>query len=255
VPLATAGFGLFSFSAVSLILLMSTSVLTPGLACSNLQPLIFGSRTEGPFERGEGTYYASGSPIPLPSDQLWLVKSGLVLLSTSYDTGEEALLGLLTTGSLFGLPLSCVSPYQARGLTDVWLHPLAIAELEQSPQLMGQLWIGLAQRQRQSEALLALQGHRLLEDRLRQFLHLLAQEFGQDTPQGIRLRIRLTHQHIANALGSSRVTITRLMGRLQRQGWLEWGQGRHLILCREKIGLGSLSSEHRPSPQCPRGDG
>jgi CRP-like cAMP-binding protein len=221
---------------------MSTSVFTSDLPWSNLQPLIFGARTVGPFERGEGTYYASGSLIPLPSDQLWLVKSGLVLLGTSYDTGEEALLGLLSTDGLFGLPLSCVSPYQARALTDVWLHPLAIAELEQSPQLIGHLFSGLAQRQRQAEALLALQGHRLLEERLRQFLRLLAQEFGQDAPRGIRLRIRLTHQHIANALGSSRVTITRLMGRLQRQGWLEWDQGRHLILCGETIDLGSLSS-------------
>jgi CRP-like cAMP-binding protein len=205
-------------------------VSTTGLSRPSLQPLVFGPQPDAPTVRQGGNYYASGTQIPLPHDALWLVQQGLVLLGTHYDTGEEALLGLLTEGGLFGQPLSCVSPYEARALTDVWLQALSVTEVEQSPQLMGQLFSCLAQRQRQAEALLALQGHRLLEERLRQFLCLLAQEFGQETPLGTRLGIRLTHQHIANALGSSRVTITRLMGRLRHQGWLAWDNGRHLTL-------------------------
>ncbi|ABG53855.1 putative transcriptional regulator, Crp/Fnr family [Trichodesmium erythraeum IMS101] len=44
---------------------------------------------------------------------------------------------------------------------------------------------------------------------------LLKQEFGQSVPNGTRLNIHLIHQDIAAAIGTTRVTITRLLGKLK----------------------------------------
>ena len=49
-------------------------------------------------------------------------------------------------------------------------------------------------RTRQSEALIALLGLRRVEDRVRGFLELLAEEYGQPCEDGLRLNLRLTHQ-------------------------------------------------------------
>jgi CRP-like cAMP-binding protein len=49
-------------------------------------------------------------------------------------------------------------------------------------------------------------------------------------PQGDRLSIRLTHQHLANAIGTTRVTITRLLGQLKDEGWLQTDSSHHLIV-------------------------
>ncbi|MGA1262719.1 MAG: Crp/Fnr family transcriptional regulator [Prochlorothrix sp.] len=241
--------------------------------------------------------FKAGESIALPIGSLWVVCRGVVTLSTVYDNGEEALLGLVGPSGLFGLPLSQVEPYQAIALSAVDLLSLSMAELEHSPLLCQDLFRSLSHRLRQGERLLAIVGQRRVEDRLRQFLQLLAEEFGQRctdlnqdvdrdvnwdfsqsssrnlssqgqnrdlgqnlshkslkeslisrqsfknsrTPQNpstsyVRLSVRLTHQHLANALGTTRVTITRLMGQLRREGWLEIDEDRHLLL---PVGRGS----------------
>ncbi|NEO26287.1 MAG: Crp/Fnr family transcriptional regulator, partial [Kamptonema sp. SIO4C4] len=47
---------------------------------------------------------------------------------------------------------------------------------------------------------------------------LLIEEYGEPIPQGYRLPYPLTHAQIGSAIGSTRVTVTRLMGRLRQQG-------------------------------------
>ena len=75
-------------------------------------------------------------------------------------------------------------------------------------------------------------GLRRVEERLRAFLDLLAADYGQPVEAGIRVGVRLTHQDLANALGSTRVTITRLLGQLRDEGWLVLESGRHLVVAR-----------------------
>jgi CRP-like cAMP-binding protein len=42
--------------------------------------------------------------------------------------------------------------------------------------------------------------------------------------------VRLTHQMLANAIGTTRVTITRLLGDLQSQGRISFDSDRHLVI-------------------------
>lgn len=174
--------------------------------------------------------YRSGQPIRMLPDEVLVVCRGVVQLGTLYDSGDEALLGLACPSMPFGLPLSYIRPYQATALTDVDLMRLRLVEVEQSPTLSQGIFRHLARRLQQSEALLALVGYRRVEERLRHLLLLLKQEVGQPATDGTRISVRLTHQQLANAIGTTRVTVTRLLSQLQEEGWLSVDSSRHIIL-------------------------
>jgi len=52
------------------------------------------------------------------------------------------------------------------------------------------------------------------------FLMVLCRDFGVASEKGITIDLRLSHQAIAEAIGSTRVTITRLLGDLKDSGLL-----------------------------------
>ncbi|MBI4783472.1 MAG: Crp/Fnr family transcriptional regulator [Oscillatoriophycideae cyanobacterium NC_groundwater_1537_Pr4_S-0.65um_50_18] len=174
--------------------------------------------------------YRSGQAIRMLPDEIFVVCRGIVQLGTLYDTGDESLLGLACPSMPFGLPLALIRPYQAMALTDVDLMRVKMVEIEQSQVLAQGLFRHLARRLQQTEAILAMVGYRRVEERLRHLLLLLVQEVGQPAPQGMRLSVRLTHQQLANAIGTTRVTVTRLLSQLQEENWLIVGGDRHIIL-------------------------
>ncbi|MBW4658422.1 MAG: Crp/Fnr family transcriptional regulator [Drouetiella hepatica Uher 2000/2452] len=174
--------------------------------------------------------YRSGQTIRMLPDEIFVVCRGVVQLGTLYDTGDEALLGLACPSMPFGLPLALIRPYQAMALTDVDLMRVKMAEIQQSQMLMQGLFRHLTRRLQQTEAILAMVGYRRVEERLRHLLLLLVQEIGQPVPQGMRLSVRLTHQQLANAIGTTRVTVTRLLSQLQGEEWLIVSSDRHIIL-------------------------
>lgn len=173
--------------------------------------------------------YPMGQTISLQSDEVLIVCRGIVQLFTIQPDGGETLLGLAGPSMPLGLPLTVVHPYWATALTDVDVLALPMVDIEASPVLMAGIYRHLTLRLQQSEAWLALAGKRLVTDRLQHFLLMLAQDFGQVEPQGVRIPLRLTHYQLATAIGTTRVTITRLLKDLKDQGWLRFDQ-RYLVL-------------------------
>ncbi len=184
--------------------------------------------------------FTRGEAIPLRDNHIWIIQRGVVLLTTLYATGDESLLGLVGPSLPFGIPLSYVHPYQAHAFSAVEAFSVSMTEVENSPRLLQTLNHGLSQRLRQAEMMIALLGHRRVEERLRGFLVLLSHETGQATPMGNRIGLRLTHQHLANALGTTRVTVTRLINQLRDENWLSFDATRHIVLhstdCNLKVG-------------------
>gem|GEM_PF-82575 len=173
--------------------------------------------------------YPTGQSIPLHADEVLVVCRGIVQLFTIQQDGSETLLGLAGPSMPMGLPLTTVDPYWATALTDVDLLSLPFAEIEESPVLMAGVFRNLTLRLQQSEAWLALSGKRLVADRLKHFLVMLAKDFGQVEPGGIRIPLRLTHHQLATAIGTTRVTVTRLLKDFKAEGWLVVDQ-RHIVL-------------------------
>lgn|GEM_PF-343593 len=174
--------------------------------------------------------YARGEAISLNLQNLWLVREGLVKIHTLTEENEEVLLGLLVPLMLFGTGSSFLPVYQATALTDVQLLQFSMAEVQASPQLAQLLLPKLNKRFQQMEALMSIAGQRRVRQRLYLLLRLLKQEMGEPLVNGVRLKIRLTHEEIASACCTSRVTVTRLLGELQRQKKIAIDSRFHIIL-------------------------
>jgi CRP/FNR family transcriptional regulator, global nitrogen regulator len=56
--------------------------------------------------------------------------------------------------------------------------------------------------------------------RLVSFLLILCRDFGVPNSNGITVDLKLSHQAIAEAIGSTRVTVTRLLGELRDQNMI-----------------------------------
>ena len=185
---------------------------------------------ESNYQRRNLVHLTTGSVVPLLKNNIWLVVRGMVKLGAVSVHGDELLLGLVGPGEPFGEPLSTVEAYDAVALTDCDLLCLSTIDVRQSPELALAMMDAIAARYRQAESLLALLGLRRVEDRLRGFLELLAQDYGQPCDDGLRLNLRLTHQEIASALSTTRVTVTRVLGLLREEGWLRTDSQRYLVI-------------------------
>ncbi len=174
--------------------------------------------------------YSKGETIPLNTGTIWYVCQGCVKLSTLCETGEEVIVGLAGEGMVFGSSLTALQIYQATALSDVALVSIHLAEIAASPALSHTMLPKINQRLRQTESFLLIAVRRRVQDRFHQLLLLLKQEIGQSVAEGIRLSIRFTHEELANACCTTRVTITRLMGKLQQQGKISFDSRHHIIL-------------------------
>lgn len=175
-------------------------------------------------------HFNKGETIPFERQAIWLVAEGVVKLTTLSERGEETLVGLVGDAMVFGSHLTALQTYQATAVSDVKLALIPLSEVFQSPQLAQTLLSSLTQRLQQTESLLAIYGQIRVEERLNSLLMLLKQAIGQPIEQGIRLRARLTHQDFASACCTTRVTVTRLLGKLQEQGKIVQDAHNHLVL-------------------------
>lgn len=162
----------------------------------------FRALLEASFEKRNLMHLAAGSTVPLLRRNVWLVVRGMVKLTAISVHGDEMLLGLAGANEPFGDPLSNVEAYEATTLCDTDLLCLSCEEIGREPHLAIALLQGMGARYRQSEAMLALLGLRRVEDRVRGFLELLANDYGKPCDQGLRLDIKLTHQELASALST-----------------------------------------------------
>ncbi|NET36508.1 MAG: Crp/Fnr family transcriptional regulator [Cyanothece sp. SIO1E1] len=199
-----------------------TSVLDSGLDSRHLLEQLYQERSLISYEANE--------TIPLYNDELVIVCRGVVQLLSIHPNGDEVLLGLAGPSTSIGLPLTSVSPYQAITLTPANVLRLSLAEVEASPALAAGLFRHMTLRLQQAEAWLASVGRRYVADRLRCLLIWLAQELGQPAPIGTRITVRLTHQQLANAIGTTRTTVTKLFNEFRLEGWLKLDKHRHIIL-------------------------
>jgi CRP-like cAMP-binding protein len=194
--------------------------------------------------------YAPGEPIAIEDGILYLCVEGQVVLSIVYESGDEAILGLISPGMPFGEPLGGTESYVATALTAVRVQALTVRQVFDSPPLGRQLVEALIERVRLGEALIAVANQRRVEERFRALLLLLAGQFGRETNEGVYLEIRLTHRQLASAINTTRVTVTRLIQQYRQMGLIADHQQQ--ILIRDLPQLKRLPVPHpRPRPVDP----
>jgi CRP-like cAMP-binding protein len=149
-----------------------------------------------------------------PSVGVWLLQSGLVRSLTWLESGEVVTLGVWGPGDLVGVGLSEVEPYQIEPLTAGLAMRL---EGQVPPPLM------LTYTRNLEHLLVINRAHRVC-DRLHQLLHWLGRRFGQPDDRGLRLDLPLTHQLLSELVGTTRVTVTKLLSQFEAAGWLRRNQ-------------------------------
>ncbi|MGC8453400.1 MAG: helix-turn-helix domain-containing protein [Cylindrospermopsis raciborskii] len=175
--------------------------------------------------------YSKGDNIPLSNTFLGYVMQGLVKLSTLSQTGTEIMTGLVTSGMVFGSTMTNLSLYEATAISNVELVLIYVSEMRAIPNLNEILLPKIKQRLQQTESFLFIISHYNVEDRLISLLEMLKSELGEPVVEGTRLLFRMTHKDIANACNSTRVTITRLLKKLQKQGKIKYDADKHIIIC------------------------
>ena len=185
---------------------------------------------ESQYLRRNLCHLPRGSMVPLLNDGIWLVVRGLVKIGAVTFHGDELLLDIIGPNELFGKPLTDLDAYEATALCECDLLYMSMEDVKRSPQLAFAMMNAIGARYRKSQVWIALLGLRRVEDRLWGFLELLSKDFGQPCERGQRLNIRLTHQEIANALCTTRVTVTRLIGVMRDEGKLFMDQRRRLVI-------------------------
>jgi CRP/FNR family transcriptional regulator, global nitrogen regulator len=176
------------------------------------------------FERGKTIFFPGD-----PAERVYFLLKGAVKLSRVYEAGEEITVALLRENTVFGV-LSLITGqrsdrfYHAVAFTSVELLSAPIDHVEkalkENPELAMLMLRGLSSRILQTEMMIETLAHRDMGSRLVSFLLILCRDFGVPTPEGIRIDLKLSHQAIAEAIGSTRVTVTRLLGDLRQEGMI-----------------------------------
>jgi CRP-like cAMP-binding protein len=184
-------------------------------------------------------YYEKGDYIPLLASGFWQVHQGVVQLSRCDLNGDEVILGWAVANTAFGVGLVESTHYSAEALCDVALRWFSQSEILNSPQLSRSFLEQLSYRLVKTEELLSLASIRRVEERLWRLLLILQEEMGESVAEGHRLMVRFTHQNLADAIYTTRVTVTRILKDFQLNNLLSFDSKRHIIL-NNKIEINQL---------------
>lgn len=175
------------------------------------------------FRKGELIY----SPFDR-GDALFLVESGRVRLFRSASDGRQVTLAMLDAGASFGqlsvLDTPLLDAY-AEAMTDCVLRVLRVADLERAvadhPRMALNLMRSLADRLRDAEDQIEALAFRPVPSRLAGKLLDLMDRYGRVTPNGIRIDERFTHIQLAEMIGTSRETLTKVLNELRDAGLID----------------------------------
>ena len=181
-------------------------------------------------ERVRARQYRAGTTIfhrDDPGSTLHIINSGLVKLVLASPEGREVTVGILDAGDFFG-ELALLDG-GARSASAVALEAVETLTLDREP------FIAMLERHPQvGTALLGVLGDRLrrtdeliqdilfldLPGRLAKQLLALADERGVNTPQGIRIDLRLSQSELAAIIGATRESVNRCLNAYADRGIL-----------------------------------
>ena len=169
-------------------------------------------------------------------DTLFVIHSGQVKVSIVSEDGREVILSILSAGDFFGeMSLLDGNPRSANVTTMQETELLMLRRsdfvrlIQNAPQIAVKLLSVLAGRLRKTDR--QIEGLALSDvtGRITQTLLQLADEHGTPTPEGILVRNRPTHQDLANMSGTTRETVSRVLKRLENQGYIA-AKGKDLLI-------------------------
>jgi CRP/FNR family transcriptional regulator len=187
--------------------------------------------------------YPKGAPIFSkgdPANALYIVKDGKVRILSLSDKGTETIVHILKEGAIFGELLLSEETrfFTAIAGTDAVVTVLSkgsLVELLASISTVSKNFIRLLSRRlAKVEKEFGDFGHTWSYDRLSKILLRLCEEHGRETPGGTLISLRLTHEDLANLIGTTRETVTTQLIRFRRMGLVK-SQDRFLVVNKTRL--------------------
>jgi len=180
------------------------------------------------FRKGELVY----SPFDR-GDALFVLESGRVRLYRSAPDGRQLTLAIVDPGMAFGQVSMLDAPTHdayAEALSDCVARVLRIGDLERAvsthPRMALNLMRTLSLRLRHAEDQIESLAFRPVPSRLAAKLLELMDRYGRVTPTGIRIDERFTHLQLAEMIGTSRETLTKVLNEMRDE---------HLVDVRDRL--------------------
>ena len=193
--------------------------------------------TYSDYSRGESVFTEGEL-----GDTLFIVMAGKVKIGRRAADGRENMLSVMGPSDMFGeLSLFDPGPRTATAsvLTDARLASLAHSSLRpwlsDRPEIAEQLLRVLARRLRRTNDALADLIFTDVPGRVAKALLGLAERFGSEDGEGLRVHHDLTQEELAQLVGASRETVNKALADFSSRGWMRVDSRAVTILDRERL--------------------
>lgn len=156
---------------------------------------------------------------------IYFIAKGSVKIFKITEDGREHIVNLLSARDMFphvGLFGGGYYPATARAIEDSLIYHLYIKDfrriLEASPVLSIKLLQILDSKIRTLQERLGNAMSKDITDKVVSTLHSLARTNGSQIDEGIEINMELTHQDIADLVGTTRESVSRIIGQLKKDG-------------------------------------
>ena len=187
--------------------------------------------------------------IYLPGDPgvaVYLVNGGRVKVSKVTRDGKELTLSYRVPGEIFGE--TCLIDGEPREEMAEAMENALVTEIERGiydELLRTQASLGyrmtkiLAQRRREIEAKIENLVFKDVNAKLAELLLRFADEYGVEDARGTLVALKITHQEMANLIGSTRETVSLTLAQFKKRGLIQ-SEGRKVIIS-DREGLKALA--------------
>ena len=159
------------------------------------------------------------------NDYMYVILNGKVKVIQITEDGKEILLAFHQAGDSFGEKSLIYGQTTAATVIATENSSAAIISkkdfysiLETQEKVLNNLLLILCSRYRESWEKIQMLNYKNAGHRVKILFLMLSDKYGEKTPEGITLNIKLTHQEMAEMTGMTRETVTRVIDKWQRDG-------------------------------------
>jgi CRP/FNR family transcriptional regulator len=201
---------------------------------------LFGPAQSRRFDAG-----ASISDPEVAPERAYRCVSGTIKVTKLLASGREILITILQTGSVWS-DRAVLNGYWK----DVFIEAMESSEIvsvdsaaferivRSSPELLAKFMLRISEQVSDALTLLDDFRGRDVASRLARVLVRFSKQYGVPTERGVRIELPVTHQDLANMIGTARETVSRNMARFRQQGYVKDGHAATL----EILNLDSLEA-------------
>jgi CRP-like cAMP-binding protein len=181
-----------------------------------------------------------------PGTAVFLVNGGRVKVSKVTRDGKELTLSYRVPGEIFGE--TCLIDGEPREEMAEAMENALVTEIEREvfdellrtqPSLGYKMTKILAQRRREIESKIENLVFKDVNSKLAELLLRFSEEYGVEDARGTLVALKITHQEMANLIGSTRETVSLTLAQFKKRGLIQ-SEGRKVIIS-DREGLRALA--------------